>query len=131
MNRKLIVGIVLAVVILAGIILVLRGNEDDWIKDLNGVWVKHGNPANTPQEVQDQQQLIGEAQHLFYEAQDNNQDLSNGPCLGATGDYAVDIAHNPREAIDDQAQNQCADYASGKLKHFIELDLNGTVIRTI
>jgi uncharacterized protein (UPF0276 family) len=27
------------------LLLVLRSNEDSWIKDSSGNWVKHGNPA--------------------------------------------------------------------------------------
>jgi hypothetical protein len=38
----------LAIIILAIIVLlvaILRGDEDTWIKDKSGQWVKHGNPS--------------------------------------------------------------------------------------
>jgi hypothetical protein len=44
-------------------------------------------------------------------------------------DWVVDVAHNPRQAIDNLPENQCADYREGKVKHFIELDLNGEVTK--
>ena len=31
--------------IVLGAILLLRGDEDTWIKDANGNWQKHGNPS--------------------------------------------------------------------------------------
>ena len=37
--------IVVSVLILVGVaILLLRGNEDGWVKDSGGNWVMHGNP---------------------------------------------------------------------------------------
>jgi len=59
-------------------------------------------------------------------------DTSRGPCLGtlsANQDWVVDVAHNPREAIDDDPQNQCEEYRNGQAKHFIELDPDGQLIR--
>ena len=37
-----IIIIIVGLAILA--IMFLRGNEDTWIRDKNGAWVKHGNP---------------------------------------------------------------------------------------
>lgn len=43
-NKFKIIWIVIGVIILLGIVLILlRGNEDSWIKDKNGNYVKHGN----------------------------------------------------------------------------------------
>ena len=44
-NKK--IAVVAGVLIVIGIIvlIVARGDEDTWIKDKNGDWVKHGNPA--------------------------------------------------------------------------------------
>jgi hypothetical protein len=52
-------------------------------------------------------------------------------CLGDCYDYVVDIVHNPRLEEDNLKENQCPDYLSGKLKHFIELDEEGKLIRII
>lgn len=57
--------------------------------------------------------------------------LTSGPCLGIVApDWVADIAHNPRQATDDEAQNQCAEFKSGQVHHFIELDPDGKLIRT-
>ena len=38
--------IIVGIIIVLGIVLMLlRGDEDTWIKDSNGNWVKHGNPT--------------------------------------------------------------------------------------
>ena len=37
---------------MAGVVLLLiRGGEDNWIKDSEGDWVRHGNPADIPNQV--------------------------------------------------------------------------------
>lgn len=56
--------------------------------------------------------------------------LTNGPCLGkADEDTVVDIAHNPRQAVDDAQTNQCSDFRQGKAHYYIELDSDGEIIR--
>ncbi len=59
-------------------------------------------------------------------------DLSSGPCIADTVyyDWVVDIVHNPRTAVDDLAANQCASYNSGLRTHYVELDLDGKLVRT-
>ena len=54
----------------------------------------------------------------------NRQDISNGPCLSndIAPDWVCDVAHNPREAIDDLPENQCSAYGNGTAHHFIEVD---------
>lgn len=59
-------------------------------------------------------------------------DYSTGPCLGTLpldDDWVIDIAHNPRQAIDDEPANQCAAYREGNARHFIELDPSGNLIQ--
>jgi hypothetical protein len=60
----------------------------------------------------------------------NNINFSS-QCLGNCYNYVVDISHNPRLEEDDLKENQCPDYLSGKLKHFIELDPEGRLIRIV
>lgn len=104
--------------------------EDTWVKDSRGVYIKHGNPASTPEEVQNQQKQIETAQTLYTYTKSTNKDLSIGPCLGkADENTVVDIAHDPRQSIDDDPANQCPDFREGKALHFIELDPNGEIIR--
>jgi len=53
-------------------------------------------------------------------------DFSSGPCIAnpleKNPDYVCDIAHNPREEVDNQAENQCSAFREGKAKHFVELN---------
>lgn len=53
-------------------------------------------------------------------------DLTNGPCLSDNAEnfpegWVCDIAHSPRESIDNLAENQCAEYRQGLANHFVEL----------
>jgi len=123
--------ILIAALILLGVVFViLRGQEDNWIKDSRGVWIKHGVPKDTPAQVSEQQSLITQAQQMYQKTKSLGEDFSNGPCLGSVqSDWVVDIAHSPRQTVDDQPQNQCTDYLSGQAHHFIELDTNGEIIK--
>jgi hypothetical protein len=60
-------------------------------------------------------------------------DLSFGPCIGNPltehPDFVCDIAHNPRQEIDDQQENQCSFFREGKAKHFVELDEECNLIK--
>jgi len=126
-NIFIIIGIIAVVTI--GIFL-FRGSEDNWIKDSRGVYVKHGNPSKIPNKVADQQLLISRAGDLYKTAKQNNTKLDNGPCLGAIDNgWVADIVHNPRTDVDNKSENQCDAKKWGNAKHFIELDLNGEVVR--
>jgi len=123
----IIAGLVIFILV---VLVFVRGQEDTWIRDSRGVWVKHGNPANTPTEVAEQQQLIAKAQELYQQAQEQKKDLSAGPCLGKiSDDWVADLVHSPRQAVDDLPKNQCADFRQGKVSHFIELDLEGNILK--
>lgn len=44
----LIVAVILVSLIVLGFVLIiLRGEEDTWIKDADGNWIKHGNPSSS------------------------------------------------------------------------------------
>lgn len=61
------------------------------------------------------------------------QELSDGPCLSneiAPG-WVCDVAHSPREAVDNLPQNQCEAYRNGTAQHFVEVDANCALIRAI
>lgn len=96
------------------------------------------NPITVKQQSESDIALIN-AQTVYHEAKLNGTDLSAGPCLSnhLQGDparpetvWVLDIAHNPRQAIDDLPANQCSAFREGKAKHFIELDENGQAIKT-
>lgn len=80
------------------------------------------------------QRAVDEAQAAFRQAQASGQDLSSGPCISESlpslPDWVADIAHDPREPVDDVQANQCSRYSSGEAHHFVELAPDGTLIRT-
>lgn len=103
--------------------------EDSWIKDEKGVYVKHGNPSETPSEVVEQQKVIDCAQKLYYEWQKAGM-VFESQCLGdCVHKYAVDIVHVPRTAEDDKPENQCPNYRSGLYTNFVELDKDGKIVK--
>jgi hypothetical protein len=61
----------------------------------------------------------------------DGNDFDRGPCLSnaIVPDWVCDIAHSPRLPIDDEANNQCSAYASGRAHHFVEVDGNCNLIR--
>ena len=58
-------------------------------------------------------------------------DLNSGPCLSNNliPDWVCDVAHDPRQPIDDQPANQCSNFAAGKAHHFVEMDGNCQFIK--
>jgi hypothetical protein len=78
-------------------------------------------------------QAVGQAQVAFQKAQQSGQDLGSGPCISESlpglSDWVADIAHDPREDVDDQPQNQCQRYRDGEAHHFVELTPAGELIR--
>lgn len=55
-----------------------------------------------------------------------DSDFTVGPCLSNAiiPDWVCDIAHEPRQAIDDDPANQCAAFHDGTAHHFVEVDGN-------
>ncbi|MDI3298755.1 MAG: hypothetical protein QJR08_06265 [Bacillota bacterium] len=76
-------------------------------------------------------EAIRAAEELFRAKLAEGVDMSNGPCLAqeVVPDWAVDVAHDPRQPVDDLPQNQCASYRQGHVHHFVELDPQGRLIR--
>lgn len=78
-------------------------------------------------------QAVNQAVKVYDQKKSLGEDFTNGPCL--TNDllpgWVVDIAHNPRLPVDDLAQNQCQAFNEGRATHFVELDLDGKVIRAL
>ena len=73
---------------------------------------------------------INKCIELCKEELKKNIDLSNGPCLSnnITQNYVCDIAHSPREPVDNIRQNQCSEFGK-KRQHFVELDESCNLIR--
>lgn len=81
----------------------------------------------------EKERAIEAAQRLFEQKKIEGMDMSRGPCLSEEiiPDWCVDIAHSPRQAVDNQPQNQCPSYREGRVHHFVELDLDGNVLRAV
>jgi hypothetical protein len=78
------------------------------------------------------EELTQMAQKLFEQKKAEGLDMSDGPCLTneLIPGWVVDVAHDPRQPIDNQPENQCSAFRQGKAEHFIELDTNGNLNRT-
>ena len=71
------------------------------------------------------------AKQAYERARANGVDMSRGPCLGVIKpDWVADVAHDPRQDVDDEPENQCAAYRAGDADHFVELDPDGNFIRS-
>jgi hypothetical protein len=68
------------------------------------------------------------------EALSLGENLDNGPCLlnpiSELKDWVCDVAHWPREAVDNLAENQCSSYRQGLAKHFVEVTPSCEFIRS-
>lgn len=75
--------------------------------------------------------VVNQAKYAYQLHKNQKADLSNGPCLSndLLPGWVADIVHSPRQSIDDLAQNQCPAYLEGRATHFVELDLEGNVVR--
>ncbi len=64
-------------------------------------------------------------------------DLSEGPCLSddnpdwEVGNWVCDVAHDPRQDVDDSPENQCEEYISGQAQHFVEVDAECNFIKSL
>jgi hypothetical protein len=71
------------------------------------------------------------AKDAYDEVKAQGVDMTRGPCLGMIKPgWVADVAHDPREDIDDRPENQCEAYRKGEADHFVELDPEGNFIRS-
>ncbi|MEW5955142.1 MAG: hypothetical protein AB1626_01225 [Candidatus Micrarchaeota archaeon] len=73
-------------------------------------------------------------EQLCSQAKAAGTSLANGPCLGqlstqGLSDWVCDVAHSPRQDVDNLVENQCAAYRSGAATHFVEVDEQCTAFR--
>ncbi|MCL4466337.1 MAG: hypothetical protein M1401_05585 [Chloroflexi bacterium] len=76
-------------------------------------------------------EAIKRATDLYRQRVLEGVDMSSGPCLSdeVVPDWCVDVAHNPRQPVDDLPENQCSTFREGRVHHFVELDTQGNLIR--
>ncbi len=64
---------------------------------------------------------------------ETGKDLSNGPCLlnpiPSAPDWVCDVAHWPRQEVDNLPENQCSAYREGKATKFVEVTPDCKLIR--
>lgn len=74
---------------------------------------------------------LNQAKELYQQKKGLGYDFSSGPCLtnDLTQDWVADLVHVPRIDSDNLPQNQCQAYLEGRAKHFVELDLEGNLVR--
>ncbi len=93
---------------------------------------------NTKKSSQYRAGISGEADRAVQMAKEQYQikkkagvDFRLGPCLdnNLMTNWVADIVHNPRVRSDNQPENECSNYLIGKAQHFVELDVEGNVVR--
>ncbi|MFC1721578.1 hypothetical protein ACFL0Z_01545 [Patescibacteria group bacterium] len=74
---------------------------------------------------------IARCQELYFQKVALAEDMSDGPCLSEkiVEDWVCDVVHEPRQAVDNETANQCVSYRNGTIGHFVELDINGELIK--
>jgi hypothetical protein len=76
---------------------------------------------------------VDEAMQAYHEAKANGTDLDRGPCIAeqlpGLEDWVADVAHEPRQPVDDQPANQCQRFRDGEAHHFVELSPSGELIQ--
>ncbi|MCL5411224.1 MAG: hypothetical protein M1150_00560 [Patescibacteria group bacterium] len=85
-----------------------------------------------PGKMVSKEEAIRRAKGIYAQKKARGDNFLEGPCI-SNGDeipgWVVDIAHYPRRVIDDLPQYQCPAYRLGKIRHFVELDPDGNLIR--
>jgi hypothetical protein len=81
----------------------------------------------------EEEQAIVLAMEAYDAAVAGGVDLTDGPCIAeelpGLPDWVADVAHDPREEVDNLPENQCQRFGSGEAEHFVELDLDGNLIQ--
>ncbi|MBI4092362.1 MAG: hypothetical protein HY420_00365 [Candidatus Kerfeldbacteria bacterium] len=87
--------------------------------------------TNSVKQVVTREAAVIEAKAIYVKLESQGTDFSQGPCISNNllPDWVADVAHNPRQPVDDQPANQCSAYREGQARHFVELDPDGQLIR--
>ena len=128
--KKIFIWGTVAILIIATVIFIIRSPEDDWIRDDQGMWIKHGEPIKIPDEVVIQKDAIDCTTRLYQKTKIEGM-IFESQCLGVCDDYAIDIVSVPRSEKDDLIENQCEEYGNGLVANFIELNKEGNIVRIV
>jgi len=131
---KKVVIILITIGLIAGTVVLVRSyinkTEDENSNTFTATEVVTGVAAVKIKQSADKDLAIAKAKELWRKKFYAEEDLSNGPCLSneVVSGWVADIAHNPRQAVDDLVVNQCSAYVDGTVSHYVELDPNGNLI---
>lgn len=132
---KIVIVILIIVGLIAGIVVLVKSYvdkaSDENTNSFTAIEVVTGVADVKIKQKADKDLAIAKAKELWRVKFIAGEDLSNGPCLSneVVPDWVADIAHDPRQAVDDLPENQCSAYREGKAHHFVELDPAGSLIR--
>ncbi len=77
-------------------------------------------------------------QKLCLELKENGMPLEDGPCISDINwtkwnidGWVCDVAHSPRQDVDNLPENQCETFRSGRAHHFVEVDAECNIIRAV
>jgi hypothetical protein len=86
-----------------------------------------------PEPASDREAAMAAAEEAFAEAEAEGQDLGSGPCIAeelpGLSDWVADVAHDPRQPVDDRPENQCRRFRDREASHFVELTSDGDLIQ--
>lgn len=103
------------------------------LKEKNGNQSYLGNLVNTKQQADVDVAKI-KCIELCQQDKLNMSEIqfNDGPCLSGQiiPDWVCDVAHNPRQTVDNEEANQCAAYRQGQAHHFVEVNVNCNFIRS-
>lgn len=113
----------LSVIFLVSLIVVFSNNQNPFQRSLRSSY--------KPGVSQTSDRAVNQARKVYEEKKQLGIDLTNGPCLtnDLLPDWVVDIAHSPRQKIDDLPQNQCQAFTEGRATHFVEMDAEGNILQ--
>jgi hypothetical protein len=84
---------------------------------------------------EEKDRAVAAAEDAYREARAQGVDLERGPCIAeelpGLSAWVADVAHDPREDVDDDPANQCQRYRDGEAEHFVELTPDGELIRAM
>ncbi len=132
---KKVVIILIVIGLIAGTVVLVRSYinkaEDENTNSFTATEIVTGVADVKIKQKADKDLATAKAKELWRVKFTMGEDLSAGPCLSneVIPDWVADIAHNPRQEIDNVPANQCSAYRDGTAKHFVELDPEGNLIR--
>ena len=115
-KRELLFGITFLVISITSILVwQLNRKDGEYKPGINGTNDRAVNTART----------------LLEEQKKRKVDLSSMPCISNAlmKDWAADLVHNPKVPEDSLPENQCEAIREKTATHYVELDLDGNVMK--